>query len=124
MQVMEAIAGREWGLLLLDEVHVVPAQMFRKVWSMLNPRDGLCIPLWHSARASTEQGVVAVNSPVWALLHACSGMMYHCEQPLVHILSAAYEPETIFHDPPMALCGLALHLACAWPLLRLAWSKA
>lgn len=31
LQVMEAIAGREWGLLLLDEVHVVPAQMFRKV---------------------------------------------------------------------------------------------
>lgn len=30
-QVMEAIAGREWGMLLLDEVHVVPAQMFRKV---------------------------------------------------------------------------------------------
>ena len=28
---MEALAGREWGLLLLDEVHVVPAQMFRKV---------------------------------------------------------------------------------------------
>ena len=30
-RVMEQIAGREWGLLLLDEVHVVPAQMFRKV---------------------------------------------------------------------------------------------
>ncbi len=29
-QVMEEIASREWGLLLLDEVHVVPAQMFRK----------------------------------------------------------------------------------------------
>ena len=28
---MEEIASREWGLLLLDEVHVVPAQMFRKV---------------------------------------------------------------------------------------------
>ena len=28
---MEEIQGREWGLLLLDEVHVVPAQMFRKV---------------------------------------------------------------------------------------------
>jgi hypothetical protein len=27
---MEEIASREWGLLLLDEVHVVPAQMFRK----------------------------------------------------------------------------------------------
>ncbi|KAK9830608.1 hypothetical protein WJX81_004839 [Elliptochloris bilobata] len=30
-KVMEEIANREWGLLLLDEVHVVPAQMFRKV---------------------------------------------------------------------------------------------
>ena len=30
-RVMEAISSREWGLLLLDEVHVVPAQMFRKV---------------------------------------------------------------------------------------------
>lgn len=30
-KVMEEIASREWGLLLLDEVHVVPAQMFRKV---------------------------------------------------------------------------------------------
>eukprot|EP01112_Ceratiomyxa_fruticulosa_P022402 TRINITY_DN8183_c0_g1_i1.p1 TRINITY_DN8183_c0_g1~~TRINITY_DN8183_c0_g1_i1.p1 ORF type:complete len:528 (-),score=92.02 TRINITY_DN8183_c0_g1_i1:26-1609(-) len=30
-KIMEQITGREWGLLLLDEVHVVPAQMFRKV---------------------------------------------------------------------------------------------
>ena len=30
-RVMAAIREREWGLLLLDEVHVVPAQMFRKV---------------------------------------------------------------------------------------------
>ena len=29
-KIMEEIASREWGLLLLDEVHVVPAQMFRK----------------------------------------------------------------------------------------------
>ena len=28
---MEVITGREWGLILLDEVHVVPAQVFRKV---------------------------------------------------------------------------------------------
>lgn len=32
-RVMDAIASREWGLLLLDEVHVVPANMFRKVAS-------------------------------------------------------------------------------------------
>lgn len=28
---MRAVKEREWGLLLLDEVHVVPAAMFRKV---------------------------------------------------------------------------------------------
>lgn len=30
-KVMSEIKNREWGLLLLDEVHVVPALMFRKV---------------------------------------------------------------------------------------------
>uniref|UniRef100_A0A1D2AEI6 DNA 3'-5' helicase n=1 Tax=Auxenochlorella protothecoides TaxID=3075 RepID=A0A1D2AEI6_AUXPR len=29
--VMNEIMNREWGLIILDEVHVVPAQMFRKV---------------------------------------------------------------------------------------------
>lgn len=30
-QIMMEIMSREWGLILLDEVHVVPAQMFRRV---------------------------------------------------------------------------------------------
>ena len=30
-EVMDVITSREWGLLLMDEVHVVPAKMFRKV---------------------------------------------------------------------------------------------
>ena len=29
--IMDQITGREWGLLLMDEVHVVPAKMFRRV---------------------------------------------------------------------------------------------
>lgn len=33
-KIIEEIRGREWGLLLMDEVHVVPAQMFRKVISI------------------------------------------------------------------------------------------
>jgi len=32
---MKLITGQEWGLLLMDEVHVVPAQMFRKASSSL-----------------------------------------------------------------------------------------
>ncbi len=39
-RVMDEIASREWGLLLLDEVHVVPAQMFRKVRSRHQPSSG------------------------------------------------------------------------------------
>ncbi|KAJ3183491.1 hypothetical protein HDU87_006810 [Geranomyces variabilis] len=30
-QILDFITSREWGFLLLDEVHVVPAEMFRKV---------------------------------------------------------------------------------------------
>lgn len=30
-ELMDAIGGREWGLMLMDEVHVVPAKMFRRV---------------------------------------------------------------------------------------------
>lgn len=30
-EIMDIITGREWGLLLMDEVHVVPAKMFRRV---------------------------------------------------------------------------------------------
>ncbi|KAI8850699.1 P-loop containing nucleoside triphosphate hydrolase protein [Chytridium lagenaria] len=30
-KMLEFIAGREWGLLILDEVHVVPANVFRRV---------------------------------------------------------------------------------------------
>lgn len=30
-EIMDQITSREWGLLLMDEVHVVPAKMFRKV---------------------------------------------------------------------------------------------
>ncbi|EFJ20433.1 hypothetical protein SELMODRAFT_109026 [Selaginella moellendorffii] len=33
-KVIELIKSREWGLLLMDEVHVVPAHMFRKVISI------------------------------------------------------------------------------------------
>jgi DNA excision repair protein ERCC-3 len=30
-RIMAEIMSREWGLLVMDEVHVVPAQMFRRV---------------------------------------------------------------------------------------------
>ncbi|KAJ3110880.1 transcription factor TFIIH complex ERCC-3 subunit [Phlyctochytrium bullatum] len=35
-QVMDFVTSREWGFLLLDEVHVVPADMFRKVLTIVH----------------------------------------------------------------------------------------
>ncbi|CAM9128903.1 unnamed protein product [Sphacelaria rigidula] len=34
--IIDTIKNREWGFMLLDEVHVVPAKMFRKVLSVCN----------------------------------------------------------------------------------------
>lgn len=34
-KMMDWLQGREWGLMILDEVHVVPASMFRKVTSAI-----------------------------------------------------------------------------------------
>ena len=68
LQVMNEIKKREWGLLLMDEVHVVPAQMFRKVsacagwWWHAGPCQGLGIAvatrLTLSARSLNESGAV------------------------------------------------------------------
>ena len=35
-RLIEAVKAREWGLMLLDEVHVVPAQTFRRVLAVCN----------------------------------------------------------------------------------------
>ncbi|CAM9936545.1 unnamed protein product, partial [Phaeothamnion confervicola] len=35
-QIIDRIRSREWGCMLLDEVHVVPAKMFRKVLNVVN----------------------------------------------------------------------------------------
>ena len=35
-RVVDAIRNREWGLMLLDEVHVAPASMFRKTLELVN----------------------------------------------------------------------------------------
>eukprot|EP00955_Chlamydomonas_euryale_P052963 355337-Chlamydomonas_euryale.AAC.1 len=51
---MRMIQDREWGLLLMDEVHVVPAQMFRKVISITHShcKLGLTATLGGGALAS------------------------------------------------------------------------
>lgn len=40
-QVMDFITSREWGLMVLDEVHVVPAEMFRRVTSRVKTHSKL-----------------------------------------------------------------------------------
>ena len=40
-KMMDFLRGREWGLMLLDEVHVVPAEMFRRVISSIKSHSKL-----------------------------------------------------------------------------------
>jgi len=40
-QVMDFIMSREWGIMILDEVHVVPAEMFRRVTSRVKTHSKL-----------------------------------------------------------------------------------
>ncbi len=40
-KMMQFLQGREWGLMLLDEVHVVPANIFRKVTSNIKTHSKL-----------------------------------------------------------------------------------
>ena len=35
-RMIDQVGGREWGLMILDEVHVAPAAMFQKVLQMVN----------------------------------------------------------------------------------------
>lgn len=38
---MDIIAGREWGMLILDEVHVAPADQFRRVVELVKSHSKL-----------------------------------------------------------------------------------
>lgn len=40
-KMMDFLTSREWGFILLDEVHVVPATMFRKVISTIKAHSKL-----------------------------------------------------------------------------------
>lgn len=40
-KMMDFLSGREWGLMILDEVHVVPANIFRKVTSSIKTHSKL-----------------------------------------------------------------------------------
>jgi DNA excision repair protein ERCC-3 len=52
-KVMDFIQSREWGFLILDEVHVVPAKMFRECVSGLkvHAKLGLTGELRHDLRS-------------------------------------------------------------------------
>lgn len=38
---MDIVAGREWGMLILDEVHVAPADQFRRVVELVKSHSKL-----------------------------------------------------------------------------------
>ena len=71
-RVMDQIRGREWGLLLMDEVHVVPAQMFRKVHGLLTAARLEMLPSYKGISA-IQSWVCLVNglAPTAACVSHC-----------------------------------------------------
>jgi hypothetical protein len=53
-KMMDFLTGREWGFILLDEVHVVPAAMFRRVVTTIKA---------HSKLGLTGEEVLLLNMP-------------------------------------------------------------
>ena len=51
---MDFLTGREWGFILLDEVHVVPAAMFRRVVTTIKA---------HSKLGLTGEEVLLLDMP-------------------------------------------------------------
>ena len=54
-KMMEFLTSREWGFILLDEVHVVPAAMFRRVVTTIKAHSklGLTGTVWGHVNNST-----------------------------------------------------------------------
>lgn len=45
-EMMKLIRMREWGLMILDEVHLVPAKIFRQVTSQISVHLKLGLTVW------------------------------------------------------------------------------
>lgn len=53
---MEFLTSREWGFILLDEVHVVPAAMFRRVVTTI--------------KAHSKLGLTGINSAAFSFVYS------------------------------------------------------
>ena len=56
-KMMDFLTSREWGLLLLDEVHVVPAAMFRRVITTIKAHTKLGLTGKHASRLTARLSV-------------------------------------------------------------------
>lgn len=67
-KMMDFLENREWGFLLLDEVHVVPANMFRTVVTTIaaHAKLGLTGKCWNAENRAVEM-VLAEEITVWHL---------------------------------------------------------
>lgn len=57
-KMMEFLTSREWGFILLDEVHVVPAAMFRRVVTTIKAHSKLGLTGRRGANASCSAAVL------------------------------------------------------------------
>lgn len=60
-KMMEFLTSREWGFILLDEVHVVPAAMFRRVVTTIKAHSKLGLTGKHSTQTTTMSSLTTLR---------------------------------------------------------------
>jgi DNA excision repair protein ERCC-3 len=125
---MRLLSSREWGLLVLDEVHVVPARMFRQVSVRHGSQLGCCAKVWRSSALQRCSGVVVVRAS--CALHSLHILLVpvqviaivkaHCklgltatlvrEDELITDLNFLIGEEHVMVRPPCMPCSWTGHL--------------
>ena len=81
---MDFLTGREWGFILLDEVHVVPAAMFRRVVTTIKAHSklgltgerGLTIKYAQLAKCRTSATLVREDDKIADLNYMIGPKLY------------------------------------------------
>lgn len=97
-RMIDAISDREWGLLLLDEVHVVPAAMFRKVQALQLLSD-VIKRVYHSP-VPAARSIVLLALPAPRKKHCVCLILIACKKVSVACLVDPFSVRTHLHIFP------------------------
>ncbi|EAQ89097.1 hypothetical protein CHGG_05716 [Chaetomium globosum CBS 148.51] len=105
-KMMDFLRGREWGLMLLDEVHVVPAEMFRRG----HIAKVQCAEVWCPMPTEFYDEYLRANARMKRTLYAMNPRKFQACQYLINYHEARGDKIIVFSDELYSLKQYALKL--------------